>query len=365
MPDREAQEAADQARRRKRRTAARPPVRAGRVRAIDVARHAGVSSATVSLVLNGIADGRVSTEVQERVRNAIGELGYVVDLSARSLVTGRRHCVALVARDITNPTISQIASGVSSVLGSENQLLLAISGDRASDPGLDQVVAFGVDGFLLHCPSPSQLEAIPKGTPTVLLDHPARGSTSARIAYDSRKGAVELAAHLVQHGHRRIVYLDAVRAARTFALRRQFFIDEIRRLDPTVMIERLSGEVSLESAHQLAVENWETWRDSEITAVTTAADVQAYGLISGLDSLGVSIPGHLSIASFDNSAFSAIVRPPLTSVDLPAAEMGRLGAQMLLKLVSGGESNPANRTVELPTALIVRESTGPAQRIDA
>src|SRR5882757_5991649 len=99
-----------------------------RAKAVDVAARAGVSIATVSLVANGKAAGRVSERTSRRVLRAIEDLGYVVNSAARSLATGRRQCVALVASDMTNPFISTIAAGVSEALGAQTQLLLAVSG---------------------------------------------------------------------------------------------------------------------------------------------------------------------------------------------------------------------------------------------
>ena len=103
-----------------------------RVKATDVAASAQVSVATVSLVANGKAAGRVSESTVRRVQQAIEELGYIVNQAARSLATGRRQCVALVAQDMTNPFISAIAAGVAEALGTQTQLLLAVSGSGSS-----------------------------------------------------------------------------------------------------------------------------------------------------------------------------------------------------------------------------------------
>src|SRR5277367_5652363 len=119
-----------------------------RVKATDVAARARVSVATVSLVANDKAAGRVSESTVRRVRQAIDELGYVVNQAARSLATGRRQCVALVAQDITNPFISAIAAGVAEALGTQTQLLLAVSGSGSQEPDMRHVFSAGVDGVL-------------------------------------------------------------------------------------------------------------------------------------------------------------------------------------------------------------------------
>src|SRR5436309_1665672 len=114
----------------------------GRAKAVDVAQLAGVSTATVSLVANGKADGRVSDETTQRVLRAIEQLGYVIHPAARSLATGRHQCVALVARDMTNPFISTIAAGVTEGLGGDIQLMLTVTGSGNRVPNVEQVLNF-------------------------------------------------------------------------------------------------------------------------------------------------------------------------------------------------------------------------------
>ena len=333
--------------------AQRRPARA-RVRAADVARQAGVSIATVSLVANGKADGRVSAGTRQRVLAAIAGLGYVVDPAARSLVTGRRHAVALLTHDVTNPFISLVASGVAHALGRRTQLLLALAGADDEGPDLARVVAAGVDGALLNYPSGN--DAADLDLPLVHLDDPDAVRGGAQVHFDLASGAEQLAGHLVGLGHRRLLYLDAVRPWTTFALRRRHLVEALSRQAPDTTVTAARSAIDIESARAVVLASWAGWRDDGVTAIVTAADVQAHGVLAALAQLDVAVPGRVSVASFDNVPFSAITAPPLTAVDLPAAELGREAATLLLELIGGAPP----RTTVLPTSLVVRGSTGPA-----
>ncbi|MHA3023919.1 LacI family DNA-binding transcriptional regulator [Mycobacterium sp. BMJ-28] len=337
-----------------------PPRRPAR--AIDVARRAGVSTATVSLIANGKAEGRISLQLQERVQQAITDLGYVVNRSASSLVTGRRSCLALVTRDLTNPVMSLMASAISEVLiGRDIQLMLAVSEPEDAESDIAKVIGFGVDGILLHAPTPEQVAQVPAHTPAVLLDYQPRAKREfARISYKASTGAAELARHLVELGHQRMVYVDFVRRVSTFQRRRQALTSEFSRLahEPEIKLTRASSSIEDTKAH--VMQEWSAWRDSGISVIVAATDVQAYGVLAALADLGVAVPGEVSVAAFDNLPFSSLMTPSLTTVDLPAATLGRMGATVLLDLI---EQQPeiAPPTIQVPTELIVRASTGPAR----
>lgn len=331
-----------------------------RAKAVDVAALAQVSVATVSLVANGKADGRVSPTTQQRVADAIAQLGYVVNPAARSLATGRRRCVALVARDMTNPFISAIAAGVSEALGNEVQLLLAVSGSGSQTPDLEQIVGFGVDGVLLDYPMSLPADEVDPPLPVVLLDDPTTGRGTSSVHFDLRHGAQQLASHLAQLSHRVVAYLDSPRPGATFGDRRRFFADQLRREVKTAKVIRLPCDIEVNAARLAVAKAWPQWQRAGVTAVVTASDVQAYGALGALAELDVAVPRTVSVASFDNLPFSAITSPPLTSINLSAFDLGFEAATLLRDVIDRG--NRAHRRIQLPTELVVRGSTGPARR---
>jgi LacI family transcriptional regulator len=318
-----------------------------------------VSIATVSLVANGKAAGRVSASTQQRVMDAITQLGYVVNSAARSLATGRRQCVALFARDMTNPFISAIAAGVSEALGSQVQLLLAVSGAGNQTPDVERVLNFGVDGVLLDFPMPLGTDDAEPPCPVVLLDDPNTPKGMSSVHFDLQRGARELANHLIELRHRTVVYLDSPRPAATFQERRRYLGEQLRRKDRNVKIIRVPSDIEVGAARFAVTKGWPDWQKAGASAIVAASDVQAYGALAALSDLGVAVPDVVSVASFDNLPFSAITSPPLTSINLSAFDLGFEAATLLQDMIERGER--ARRSVQLPTELVVRASTGPAR----
>lgn len=329
------------------------------MKAVDVAERAGVSSATVSLVVNGKAEGRVSPETADRVRKVVAEMGYTVDPSARGLATGRRHCVALVASDMTNPFISTIAAGVAEGLGSDYQLLLAVSGAERAAPDISKVLAFGVDGVLLDLPVIDEVRERAPACPIVALDDSSAQSSTSKVFFGVQDATRALGEHLVELGHRHIAYLDPGRPISTFRSRREALVKRLRQINPGGTLVQAKSTIEVEGARAAIHRHWPAWRRAGVTAVVVASDVQAYGVLAAFNDLGLDVPGDVSLASFDGLPFATITRPPLTTVSLPAFDLGRRGALLLTELIGGGAGISS---VELPAQLVIRESTGPAKR---
>jgi LacI family transcriptional regulator len=331
-----------------------------RVKAIDVAERAGVSVATVSLVANGTTAGRVSDETRGRVQDAIDELGYVIHSAARSLATGRRHCVAFVAHDMSNPFIASIASGVADAIGDDMQLLLAVRGSSAKVPDVRDILDFGVDGLLVNFPSVNLQNGAATQRPIVYLDNALNTDEHASVYFDLRSGARQLAAHLADLGHRNIAYIDATRPWPTFGERRRAFTQALKQQGgAATTVIRARADIDVNSARIITRESLAEWTRAGVTAIVAAADVMAYGVMAELAELGHVVPDDYSVASFDDIAFSALTSPALTSVRLPSYELGLEGAALLTEVIARGER--AVRRVQLPTQLSIRASTGPAR----
>jgi LacI family transcriptional regulator len=312
-------------------------------------------------VANGTTAGRVSDETRVRVQDAIDELGYVIHSAARSLATGRRHCVAFVAHDMSNPFIASIASGVADAIGDDMQLLLAVRGGGAKMPDVRDILDFGVDGLLVNFPSVSLQNSSPAQRPIVYLDNGLSTDEHANVYFDLRSGARQLAVHLAELGHRDIAYIDATRPWPTFAERRRAFAQALKQAAPgPTSIVRVRADIDVNSARSVTQACLAEWTEAGITAIVAAADVMAYGVIAELAEQGLDVPEQFSVASFDDIAFSALTSPPLTSVRLPSYELGLEGAALLTELIARGDR--AVRRVQLPTQLSVRASTGPARR---
>ncbi|MFB4319572.1 LacI family DNA-binding transcriptional regulator [Actinomadura sp. 21ATH] len=330
-----------------------------RTTAADVARRAQVSTATVSLIVNGKAEGRVSPGTRARVLAAIDELGYRVDAVARDLATGRRHSVALVVPDIANPYFSQLTQGVAGRLGGY-QLCLVIA-DPAHDPtpaGLDRMVAERVDGILAEAPAVDLIRKLDGRTPLVVLDRPSPESDSPYVGFDLEEGATALIDHLLGLGHDRIGYLDADIGVPTFQARRARMDARLREVTGHGFTgPAVQARTDIDAAAAAFAAGWDGWKAAGVTALVCAADVHAYGVLRAAARLGVAVPGELSVAAFDDLPFSALVSPPLTTVTLSAFDLGHRAAGLLLELMEG--RSPDTEAPPLPAPLQVRATTAP------
>lgn len=344
----------------------RPARGKGYVTAADVAAEVGVSPATVSLVVNDKARGRVSTATQALVRDSIARLGYHVDIGAQGLATGLRHTISLITPDLADPFFAQVAMGVARTLGGRYQLVLVVAGGSDAPAGrwLDEVLALRVDGMLLDSTAAMLMGRHRPPCPVVILDAPGPiDGDELRVDFDLAAGADALAAHLVGLGHRRFAYLDWVGDSPTFALRRAHFTSGVRaRLGSDASIRHARSRVELDDAERVLRSAWPAWQADGVTAVICATDLQAYGVVRGARGLGLAIPGSVSVAGFNDLEFSAVVDPPLTSVALPAYDLGSRSAELLVRRL---ERRPVGSPrIVLPTTLRARSSTGPVPRRD-
>ncbi|WP_434614199.1 LacI family DNA-binding transcriptional regulator [Arthrobacter sp. A5] len=329
-----------------------------RATAAMVAALAGVSTATVSLVTNGKTAGRVSTQNIAKVERAIAELGYVVDGIGSSLAKGRSNIVILVAPDVSNPFFAEVIAGVRSAMGKEFQLLLSVT-DAGQTPHPDDIrklFSLRPAGFLVDAPNADFLAALSATGPMVLLDAPGIDSQAPSVNFDVGHGARELANHLASAGHRTVAYLDSVTGTETFRVRREAFYDQAAKLGMAVPEGALaSTTVDVGAAAMSFAAAWPAWQQSGVTAVVCCTDTHAYGVVQEARVQGVRIPDQLAVTGFDDLPYSAASNPGLTTVHLPARELGTTAGEWLRRLMAGGVVDQPH--VMLESTLVIRGST--------
>ncbi|WP_308113099.1 LacI family DNA-binding transcriptional regulator [Curtobacterium aurantiacum] len=328
-----------------------PAVPSRRVTAAMVAERAGTSIATVSLVVNGKDRGRVSGPIATRVRDAVDELGYVVDHAASALARGSGDLVVFIAPDLSNPFFAEVIRGVRDTLGDRFQLVLSVT-ERGAQPVAADVRRFErlrPAGILVDAPAAG--ESMSASVPVVLLDAP--GGPDA-VNYDLSTGVHDLVAHLHDRGHRHVGYLDGTSRATTFGVRRELFEHACAAVGITVSEVTARADLTVDAAASATEHVIEAWQDDDVTAVVAAADTLAYGVLRVAGSLGIAVPGALAVAGFDDLPSSSVTAPALTSVALPGADLGRAAALRLLATLDGTAAEPA----ALPTRLVPRASTG-------
>jgi LacI family transcriptional regulator len=322
----------------------------------QVAAEAGVGVGTVSRVLNG--SPAVSAGTRRRVLEAIATLDYQPSPAARALSTGRTNAIGVVAPFFTQPSVIERLRGVSHALAAEGYQLILHDVERPDQrQQLFRSLAArgGIDGLLAISLAPSEREARRlerSGVPIVLLDR--AHDTLPCITIDDVEGGRMAAEHLLALGHRRIAFLGDEEANLfgfdSSAHRREGFEAALAAAGASPAPEWVLRRPHGRDAARVAAAGLLT-RSPRPTAVFAASDVQAIGVLEAAQAAGVPVPGQLSVIGFDN--VEAAGYTGLTTVAQPLEEIGRLGADLLLRAVSG----EAVEGFRMPLEIVERGST--------
>jgi DNA-binding LacI/PurR family transcriptional regulator len=323
-----------------------------RVTSVDVAKHAGVSQSTVSLVFSGKGHGRVSEATQDRVRRSARELGYRPNVAAQALRLGTSRAVALLVPDVTNPFFSRVLRGAqraAAAAGYTVALVDTANDRRWQEQSFEALRAGPVDGYLLF--EVTAPEALGNDPAVVLMEAEAPGRPSVR--FDAEGGAAAAFEHLVELGHRRIAHLAAAFDAPTFHLREAARRSVLGKagIDPDEQPRALTP-ITIDDARDVAL----TLLDAQPTAVMCDDDILAAGLYLAARERGLRVPKDLSVVGFDDMDFARVLEPPLTTVALDAEQLGASSFELLEARMAGKR---VRRRVVLPAELLVRGSTGP------
>ncbi|MGD9866558.1 MAG: LacI family DNA-binding transcriptional regulator [Hyphomicrobiales bacterium] len=326
----------------------------------DIARHAGVSTATVSRVLN--RSPLVREEVRQLVEAAIADIGYYPDGSARALASNRTFTVGAVIPTLNNAVFASGINAFESHLQEAGYtLLVAVSSYQAANEELQvrRLLERGVEGLLLvgNSHAPHVYETLRRShTPYVntWAYDPAYGHPN--IGFSNWKAARAAVDHLVGLGHRRIGMIAGVTANNDRAADR---LDAVKRRLVEHGLE-LDARSSLECPYSIEEARGALGRIVEQGALADALvcgnDVIALGVLFEARSRNIDVPGRLSIVGFDDLPLTRHVSPALTTVAVPAARMGALAAEALLAAIETGQPP---ESVELEAPLVVRETTAP------
>lgn len=340
-----------------------PPHPADRAKLADVARRAGVSLSTASRVMNN--PGIVRTETRERVRTAVAALGFSPDSAARALALGRSRTVGAVVPTLG---IAIFAEGVEALQDRLSQagytLLLANS---QYDPVKEEqeirvLLERGADGLALvggHLP-PASLRLIAQhGVPAVTTYVARARSGIPAVGIDNAAASRELAEYLLSLGHRTfgIIANTAMPNDRTQA-RRDGIMRALAKAGVMPRPEQVE-EIPYSVASARVALRRLLDRSPRITAVMCTADALAIGATSECRRLGLSVPADISITGFDDVDLAAEDDPSLTTVHVPAREIGRLAADRLLDALA---DRPVPTETRLEARLVIRGSTGPAAK---
>ncbi|MQS06147.1 LacI family DNA-binding transcriptional regulator [Streptomyces alkaliphilus] len=323
----------------------------------DVAERAGVSQATVSLVLRDRWRGRVSPPRAEAVREAARELGYRPNLAARRLRSGGTGTVLLVVPALTNEFFARVHAGAAAVAAERGMSVVLFPSPEGIGPAPDPFASAGatLDGVIASSMASRALRALRGGgLPLVMLDSDPEGTeAAATVNPDVPEGLRWAGRHLLAAGHRRIVHLAADVDTWTFRERGRALAAELAAAGHPLAG---SARAALDVRAAAVVAEALLAARPRPTAVVCDDDVLAAGACKAARRTGLRVPEDLSVTGVDDLALATAVEPELTTVRLPAEEMGGAGMHALLEVLDGDA--PGNRV--LPVRLVPRGSTGPA-----
>lgn len=334
---------------------------ARRVVATDVAREVGVSQKTVSRVVNG--DPHVRPEVRVRVLGTIERLGYQPNRAARALVSGRSRSIGLLSIGSTDYGPSSLMVGSERAIKRAGYALILVNTPEGDPEAITSAIrdlhTLGVDGLVINEPSGSFTP------PTGLADLPVlslsgRSGASMReivVGTDEAGGVAEVMSHLLGLGHRTVHHVAGPAAWGSATRRRAAWEEELRRAGAPVPTP-VHGDWSVRSGYEAGRRLAE---DPELTAVFTANDQMAIGVLRALSQAGVRVPEDVSVVGFDDVPEAAYLSTALTTVRQDLAATADRGVGLLVGAIEHAEVAPTREL--MPVRLVVRETTAPPRPV--
>jgi LacI family transcriptional regulator len=336
-----------------------------RPRIKDVAELAGVSTATVSLVLNEVDGIRVAQATRERVRAAARELGYRPNSLARSLRTQRTEMIGFISDDIaTTPFAGKMIQGAQDVAWGAGYVLLLVNTGRTEELRRRAVQALlerQVDG-VVFATMYHQVVDVPEAisaTPVVALDARPTVDGVPYVVPDEVAGAAAVITELIRAGHRRIAHITDRLGSPAARLRLQAYRQTLARHG---IADDSSLVVGDDTTHEGGARAAKLLLDlaERPSAVFCFNDQMAMGVYREAGDRGLHIPEDLSVVGFDDQELiAAALSPGLTTVALPHYAMGEWALRTLLTRIEGSDGEQASLGRLMPCPLVRRASVGP------
>jgi LacI family transcriptional regulator len=325
----------------------------------EVAQRAGVSTATVSRVLNNT--GPVGEQTRRRVKEVARELRYSPSALGRSLSTKRTDSIGLLLPDLYGEFFSEVIRGCDETAQLNHYHVLVSSSHNSKDEieAALQVMRGRVDGLIIMAP---QIDAhtlnanLPHALPVVLLNCYVDGKDFDSMNIDNYGGARDMVRHLISHAHRRIAIIRGTEHNIDASQRLQGYRDALREAgaDQTELLE-LPGDFSEASGYDAAKRILSI--TPRPTAIFASNDATAIGALSALRDQGVQVPDDMALAGFDDIPIASYLTPALTSVHVGINNLGVLAIQHIINAVREKERYAKQQTL-LTTRLSIRESCG-------
>jgi DNA-binding LacI/PurR family transcriptional regulator len=324
----------------------------------DVARLAGVSTTTVSHVINGTH--YVSEPLRGRVLDAMRQLNYRPSIIARSLRTKATHSIGLIVSDIELPFFATLARGVQDASAEHGRTVILCNTDEAPDKEaayLNMMWGKRVDGLII-APTGANRELLSNmqssGVPIVLVDRRCPGLAAPLVGIDNRRAACEGTRYLIELGHRRIGLIAGLSHVSTITERVAGFRQAYAEAGLEVDEELIRYSDSRPPGGRLRTEEFLSL-EPPVTAIFATVAFLTLGALQVLRARRVRCPQDMSVLGFDDPDWAVISAPAVTSIRQPSYEMGHRAAEVLARLIDGDEPDGCGEIL-LESRLIVRES---------
>lgn len=325
----------------------------------EVAKKAGVSTATVSRVVNGTVP--VSELVERQVRSAIKSLGYYPNTHARTLGSGRSHMYGLIISDIANPFFPDIVKFFERIAVEHGQEVLIANTDyqpHRMEVCIRRMLERRVDGVAIMTSEmdPKLVRLLNKrGVPIVFLDTGRVGPNISNVFIDYFSGIEQAIEHLISFRHKRIAFVSGPPSLASAETRRNAFALSLKRKGLSLKAGYMQvGNHRIDGGQSAMAKLLKL--PEPPTAVMASNDLTAIGMMREIHAAGLRVPRDISVLGFDDIEISNFLQPPLTTIRVPRAEIGE-SAFSALYAANHRRKNDGTE-YRISTELVVRESTG-------
>lgn len=327
----------------------------------QVARQAGVSTATVSRVLNG--SSKVREEVSERIRRIIAELNYIPNTSARNLRIGSSELYGLIVSDIKNPFFPDLIDHFEALAAAQGIDVVFTHTNYDSQrlaTCVRRLVARNVDGIAVMTSEVDETAlqlAVQHRVPVVLLNQPSLKSRYSNVLVDYARGYREAVEHLKELGHLDIIFLTGPEVLSSVMRRQKAFEKAARKYGiPCGGKQLFVGDMRLEGGRD-AMERILLCKPRP-TALVAANDLMAIGAMQAATAAGLNVPNDISIIGFDDLPLAILMHPQLTTIHLSRHEIAAKAFAQLGQLRQKQGSDAPHRDKKVHPKLVIRKSTG-------
>lgn len=333
----------------------------------DIAKKANTSTATVSRVLSN-SDYPVKKDLREKILKVAKELNYIPNMIGRQLKTNNSMTIGVIIPSITNPFYASLVLGIEDIAQSRGYHVLLCNSHR--NPELEKkyvktLFEKQVKGVIVSSISSNQRllgELIEKGLNLVAFDQTVEGLNSSQIHFDYRKGGFMAVEYLINKGHRKIAFISSPLSRPSRRSTYHGYRDALDQYGVEIKEEWIQIAAREEEDSE---KNYEFHNGIEMTkkllekqelptAIFCCNDMTAFGVMNELATQGIRIPDQISVMGFDNIEFAEMVTPPLTTIQQPDYEMGRMACNLLLDTLSRKEKENVN--IMLQPKIVERKS---------